>query len=77
MENSPLSSVNKNPSKKNSKDNLSMYFFISKKLLKGIASTGDVDQDLWTEIRNYITVAIRETLDRYNEKYKDSKTFED
>lgn len=54
-----------------------MYFFISKKLLKGIANTGDVDQDLWTEIRNYITVAIRETLDRYNEKYKDSKTFED
>lgn len=55
-----------------------MYFLqFIKKLLKGIASTGDVDHDLWTEIRNYITVVIRETLDRFNDKYKDSKTFED
>lgn len=37
-----------------------------KKLLKSIANTGEVDNDLWTEIRNYITVVIRETLDRYN-----------
>ena len=55
-----------------------MYFLqFIEKLLKGIANTGDVDHDLWTEIRNYITVVIRETLDRFNDKYKDSKTFED
>lgn len=32
---------------------------------------------MWTEIRNYITVVVRETLDRFNDKYRDSKTFED
>ena len=47
------------------------------KLIKGIAANGELDSDVWVETRNFITVIIRETLDRYFEKYKDSKSFED
>ena len=47
------------------------------KLIKGIAANGELDSDVWVETRNFITVMIRETLDRYFEKYKDSKSFED
>jgi hypothetical protein len=47
------------------------------KLIKDIAANGELDSDVWVETRNFITVMIRETLDRYFEKYKDSKSFED
>ena len=47
------------------------------KLIKGIAANGESDSDVWVETRNFITIMIRETLDRYFEKYKDSKSFED
>jgi hypothetical protein len=42
-----------------------------------ISKTGEVQPDLWLDVRNYFVLLIKDTLDRYNAEYKDSSTFEE
>lgn len=42
-----------------------------------MAKSGEIQADLWVEYRNFLTVVIKETLDRFQQQYKDSNTFEE
>lgn len=46
-------------------------------LAQHVAKTGDIQPDLWVEYRNFLAILIKETLDRFQQQYKDSSTFEE
>lgn len=46
-------------------------------MLVHVAKNGEVSHEIWVEFRNYLAIAIKETLDRFYAQYKDSQTFDE
>ena len=44
-------------------------------ILREISANGQVNGD-WLDVRNFFIISIKDVLDGFNQKYKDSKTFE-